>query len=277
MYGEVLQQHPASIAFARLAAQHLAGGSLAAALRLAQQGVSHHPGYISGWIVLARIQCAQHRFGDARRALANAAAQYPDNAAVAALRAMIDAAEMQMPTDHGILDAQRRVLSDEGLSVPQEKGPRRGVSKVDDLIPGMESFLVQSQGASPLDAVSRQHQDAGNMQTGGVSGEIDQINDPDERTELERLAHTLESARLSVSPVESDEKADPEWTELPHPVDYSTRPVTRTLAEIYVGQGNIHEAIEIYLTLCAKYPDNQDEYISRIADLRRMLDSQAGS
>ncbi len=268
----MLQQHPASIAFARLAARHLAEGDVAAALRLAQQGVSHHPGYTSGWIVLAQIQCAQHRYGDARRALANAEAQYPDNAAVAALRSLIDAAEKEMPADHGILDAQRRVIEEEGLNIPLDKGPRRGVSKVDDLIPGMESFLVQAQGASASDAVSRQHQDAGNMQTSGASSAVGPINDTDERTELERLAHTLETARLSVSPGESEERADPEWTELPRPMDYSTRPVTRTLAEIYVGQGNIHEAIEIYLTLCAKDPDNQDEYISRIADLRRMID-----
>ena len=269
-YETLLRLRPSSMVFARLAAMQLSNGMPAGALHLALEGVRHHPGYVTGWIVLARAHAALRHYQDARDAATRAASLHPANPTLLLLISDIQELEQTHPPDSSVPSSVlESPVQEEGQS--RQKMFGKNVSKRDDLIPGMEPFLAR-EGTSkppPESGIVAKEDDT------SLEGRPPGTAESAEENELERLAHALERARIP-SLHEEDASANDDNTAFrDETINLLSRPATETLAEIYARQGNLEEAIETYLTLCTQHPDKQDHYISRIADLRHRMDKEA--
>lgn len=100
----------------------------------------------------------------------------------------------------------------------------------------------------------------------------DEAQGPRSMDDLEQLASRLETARmpsLPVTPVDVG-NIDEEAQKIEE-VNLEKRPVTETLATIYMRQGKYQEAIEAYRVLRELHRERSYEFTSRIAELKRLL------
>lgn len=263
---ERLEVQPDSPVFARLADRYLDAGMPASALALLQEGMRHHPDYATAYVVAARALIMQRHYTEARSMLEHVERLQPDSPAARQLAESIPQLESSHPPD------TRALPRNESTSTVQQVAPRGGRKKArfssqQDLIAGSDALF----GIPPAPQPVPQPADADAAPLPDeASAPSPMPVEAQEQTELERLARALEFARmpaLDANDVFQDERE--EAPPLPDVVDVHARPVTETLAEIYVRQGRIEEAIETYLTLCVRHPDRREKFISRIADLQQ--------
>lgn len=90
--------------------------------------------------------------------------------------------------------------------------------------------------------------------------------------EIEQLARELEHAPKTLPPLEAEINRRPAANEQD---DSSRLLVSATLAEIYLKQGQIAEAIRMYRVLAEKNVDGAEKYRARLAELEEQLRSQS--
>jgi hypothetical protein len=206
----------------------------------------------------------QRHYTEARAMLEHVERLHPDSPAARQLAESIPQLERSHPPD------TRALPRNESTSTVQQIAPRGArkktrFSKQQDLIAGSDALFGIPPTSQPVPPIAE-----GGPFADEAAVPLPAPDEAQEQTEFERLARALEFARmpaLDANDVFQNERD--EAPPLPDIVDVHARPVTETLAEIYVRQGRIEEAIETYLTLCVRHPDRREKFISRIADLQQ--------
>lgn len=98
---------------------------------------------------------------------------------------------------------------------------------------------------------------------------------PKDSKELQnRIDDRFERLVSTVSKVKALDKKDPEGTETNKNNPETTLLVSETLAEIYVTQGELNEAINVYEKLIKRDPGKTDYYSKKIEEIRKSLNSK---
>lgn len=221
---EQLNKSPDSYCFARLAEVYLKVGLIDDALHVVRKGVSIHPGYISGQRVLSQACHAKGLNADA----------------LAALRVVTGA----LPEDVASQKLMGRLLAEEGdqaaacqaFRVALEFAPEDVECRIE-----LES-LTRSSGM-PLSAPEADEDTEEVIEDLEILEELEIFDEDELEQEPEPEPEHLETQ----APVEMAESQDP-------PVSHHDPLSTGTLAELYVSQGFIHKALEIYRTILADNP-----------------------
>lgn len=228
---EQLRANPDSFCFARLAEVYLNVGLVDDALHVARQGTARHPGYVQGHRVLAQACQAKGIADECRSALERVTAAVPEDR------------EAQMTLG--------RLYAAAGLDAQAQQVFRT----VQEFVPGD----VESQ--RELDALER------NSWGAGADGGYTIASDEDNEEILEEL-EILDADELEI--VEDEIIADDSGSEgqqaevmAAHHHDPLS---TTTLAELYVSQGFIPKALDIFRALLAADPANA-AVRNRIAEL----------
>lgn len=300
-----LDEHPASPLFTVLAELHLREGRLAEAMKLLAAGLTHHPLHPTARLLHARGCVMQRRYRDARAALTALMREMPACAAAVDLLEALKAIELEYPPlhlaaeDEGYtpppVDEQTTPSSrvEDLIPVPAHAAfsPRAfgatthrktrvpltghmtaphlptGAALPADLLevvlPDSPATYVPAEDSGACESTARE-------EAAGTDDALQNVPAED-AFDLERLAARLESARIPIMP---DAAAEQVATPEPSPqrsdrVNLQARPVTETLAAIYVQQGRIEEALAAYRVLAVRHPERIDEFARRIAELER--------
>jgi hypothetical protein len=251
--------------FARIAARYIDDGMPASALGILHPGIESNPEYVTGYVVAAKALITLRHYNEARAMLARAFTLLPECPAARTMLESIAELELTFPPDHGLLPDNESTAA---FSPAEKSGRQRTrLSRQEDLIGGTEDVFGSASGEQRQNEESRRDLPEPDIFRSDTETGVPGSN------ELERLARALETARMPA--LEADDVLQPEAEErfgLSESVDLHSRPVTETLAEIYVRQGKAEEAIETYLTLCVRHPERREEFISRIAELQRSME-----
>lgn len=300
-----IDEHPTSPLFTVLAELHLREGRLAEAMKLLAAGLAHHPLHPTARLLHARGCVMQRRYRDARATLTGLIREMPASTAAVDLLEALKAIELEYPPlrlaadDEGYtpppVDEQTTPSSrvEDVIPVPAHTAfsprafgattrrkplePETGVASSPHLptratLP--EDLLEVALPASPVTPASASVGSAAGQSAPATEADPNttrQIVPLEDEIDLERLAARLESARIPIMPDAVAEQAAPPDSSLQRPdqVNLQARPVTETLAAIYVQQGRIEEALAAYRVLAVRHPDRIDEFARRIAELER--------
>jgi tetratricopeptide (TPR) repeat protein len=232
-----LSKYPDSLCFARLSEVYLKVGLVDDALHTARQGVVKHPRYLSGQRALS-LACHAKGLNDE---------------ALSALKLVTEALPEDIPSQKLL----GRLSADAGAR--------------DDACQAFRTALE----FAPDDIESRIELEALEWSAGMVPSALETDEDDEEVIEDLALLEEIE--------VLDDEQSEPEFRAQdasPTPGTMSVPPhdplSTGTLAELYVKQGFIHKALEIYRAILA---DNPSDRITeeRIAELEVLESTPAES
>lgn len=299
-----IDEHPASPLFTVLAELHLREGRLAEAMKLLAAGLAVHPLHPTARLLHARGCVMQRRYRDARATLTALMREMPACAAAVDLLEALKAIELEYPPLHLAADDEGYTPP----PVDEQTTPSSRVEDVIP-VPAHTAFSPRAFGAAtrrkPLETApgsatgphlptgaalpaellevaapfapassAAAGDDSGRTAHGeGAAYSAAQQNAPaeDDGIDLERLAARLESARIPIMPDAAAEQVAPPDAapQRPDRVNLQARPVTETLAAIYVQQGRIEEALAAYRVLAVRHPERIDEFARRIAELER--------
>jgi len=226
---ERLTQNPDSYLFARLSDVYLKVNLIDDALHTAKQGVAKFPSYVAGQRALAMACHARGLVKECRAALEAVTSALPDDAEAQKMLA-------RLLVDCGDRDAAIKVLHVTLDFYPED-------AECSDELKALE----QSAHLPVEDVVAT----VSDVSATGLYQPVEEIcAEVDEIIDLTEDDIFIEEAETPVSaaPVQHDPLS------------------TATLAELYVQQGFIHKALEIYRTLHDEVPTNPD-ILSRIAEL----------
>lgn len=240
-YEERLAANPDSFCFARLAEIYLKVGLTDDALHVARKGVARHPGHIAGLRALALACHAKGLAAECRAALEQVAAAMPEDKEALILLGRLYAGS-------GNESAAIRVLNTALDLYPNDEECRF-------VLEAIERTMPQAAGAGFVPAAGRasdprEHRDA------------DYVAFDEEEEIIEDLdILDLDESDLFEEPPEEDEE-EPEQAEAVHYDPLSTT----TLAELYVQQGFVSKALDIYNSILADDPANSVA-LARVAEL----------
>ena len=244
-FEERLDKSPESFCFARLSEVYLKVGLLDDALHTARQGVAKHPAYLAGQRALA-MACHAKGFNDE---------------CLAALQRVTEA----MPEDHESLKLLGR-MSD---GIGDRNAARQAFQTVlefnpDDVECRLELELLDHAGAPVLSSNNfdeyDEYDDEEIIEDLEILEELDVLEEDESVSDFQFQETTSEAAPYASS-IE------------PHHDPLSTS----TLAELYVAQGFIHKALDIYHAILTADPSNCD-VSARVAELElQAADADAGS
>ncbi|HXE97445.1 MAG TPA: tetratricopeptide repeat protein [Dongiaceae bacterium] len=224
---EQLANSPGSFCFARLADVYLKVGLVDDALHTARQGVAKHPRYLSG-----------------QRALSMAChAKGLNDEALAALQLIAEA----QPEDSSSLKLLGRLYAETGNHDAACQAYRTVLEFAPDDVEcqlELESLEGSAEGAES--ALEPGEEDEGVIEDLDILEELDILEDDQPESGF----------RLQEAPPGPDAVAAPNHDPL----------ATGTLAELYVRQGFIHKALEIYRAMLAENPANR-AIADRVAEL----------
>ncbi len=235
-------KNPASILFARLADEMLKSGNVDRATEVCRKGLRYRPFYPTGHLVMGRCHMAAGRFEEARQAFHDTLALDQDNPAACWLLGRIERGmgfeERALRFFHCALafDPLSRVLVSEiGAVVQTEEEPGTDSGSADG--PGLL--------ASDETVANNDSRTAG----GNLSLPLPDL--PNQRGPGKDAAAASESD-AGIAPI-----------------------ATPTLAELYVAQGLIEEAIVVLAQVCEREPENE-QIKKRMKELRQMDGTCAG-
>lgn len=241
-----LAKSPDSFCFARLADVYLKVGLVDDALHVARKGVVKHPGYLSGQRVLA-LACHAKGLNDE---------------ALTALRRVADA----FPEDVASQKLLGRLCSESGDTAAAGRAFRTVLEFAPDDVEcrlELESLERLSGTAYEADADDE-----------SIIEDLELLDDEMTVPEEDDSAFEEEvSVQEEVSPEPEELFLDTAPEPVSAPAPHHDPLSTGTLAELYVSQGFIHKALEIYRAILA---DNPADLVTagRIAELE-VLDSSA--
>jgi len=226
---EQLVANPDSFCFARLAEVYLKVGLVDDALHVARQGTARHPGYVQGLRILAMASQAKGLVDECRSALERVTAA--------------------MPEDRDAQMTLGRMYAAAGFDAQAQKVFRT----ILEFVPG--------------DTESRDELDAFERRRVGVAAGSVMLSTEESGEEILEELEILEAEELEVVEEEISEDLESEHLQAetvatPHHDPLSTT----TLAELYVSQGFVAKALDIFRTLLAADPANV-AVSSRIAEL----------
>ncbi len=235
----MVKAHPLSPLFARLADGYLEAGDPERALQVCLEGLKNYPEYASAHVVLAKIYLAFRRYHDARESLKRSLDLLPTSMGAAELYRRSFALEKEFPSPDRFVSAREIVEAD---GIPEDVHRSRW-SEREDLIPGSGLFARPKSSAPSTPALPAR-----------------------EELDLESLAERLENARI---PIVEEEAAEPRSLQVQaKPDDIETRPMTETLAAIYVRQEKYAEAARVYEYLMRTHPEREADFADVIRQLR---------
>lgn len=222
-FEEQLAKSPNSFCFARLSDVYLKVGLVDDALHTARQGVAKHPGYMGG-----------------QRALAMAChAKGLDDECLAALKLVTVA----MPEDHQAQKLFGRLSAAAG----DKDAARRALETVLEFVPddlesriALESIEVSEEAVPPFAYADEDDEEI--IEDLELLEEIDVLEEDSEDFDFEEQEQEQEQEQLPTTEPETEARHDPLSTV--------------TLAELYVKQGFIHKALEIYKSILVDDPGN---------------------
>lgn len=237
----MVKAHPLSPLFARLADSYLEAGDPQRALHICLEGLKTYPEYVSAHFVLAKIYLAFRRYHDARESLKRTLELLPTSMGAAELYRRSFALEKEFPSPDRFVSA-REIVEADGIPSPEEVRRTRW-SEREDLIPGSGLFARPKSAAPPPASPPAR-----------------------EELDLESLAERLENARIPIVEEDATEAHSLQVTAMPG--DIETRPMTETLATIYVRQEKYAEAARVYEYLMSKHPEREADFADVIRQLR---------
>jgi len=248
---ERLAREPDSFCFARLSEIYLKVGLVADALHTARQGVAKHPGYLAGQRALAMACNANGLNEECRTLLEQVTAAMPEDTAAQKQLASLyiesgdKASAIRSYTtllDFRPDDAQSRAeleeLQQADAFEPPPVMPPAEAAEYDEKIAAEQEADVEED----AEAVAEKEIDQGVEKD--VEEEIYELSEDDVVHEEEEV--TVEDVELPAAPV----------AEVP-PADHHDPLSTLTLAELYEQQGFIAKALDIYRTILADDPSNE--------------------
>ena len=246
---EQLEKSPDSFCFARLSELYLKVGLVDDALYTARRGGAKYPAYLAGQRALAFACRAKGLNDDCLASLKLLTAAIPEDREALKLMAKLEA-------DAGDYAAARRALQ-----VVLEFFPDDAESREE-----FESFEFAF--TSPHSSFYMDEDDEEDiLEEIEIIEELDVFEEDQVEDQVEEKVEEEEKEEVEEKE-EEEEKVEVE-VELP-PVEVSHDPLsTGTLAELYVKQGFIHKALEIYQAILLDAPGNI-AVATRIAELEQL-------
>lgn len=240
-YEERLAANPDSFCFARLAEIYLKVGLTDDALHVARKGVAKHPAHIAGQRALALACHAKGLASECRAALEQVASAMPEDKEALILLGRLYAGS-------GNESAAIRVLNTALDLYPNDEESRLELELIERTMPQTAEAGFAPAVGSP--SAPREHQDA----------EYVVFDEEEELIEDQEILDLDESDMIEEQPEGGEE--EPERAGAAHHDPLSTT----TLAELYVQQGFISKALDIYHTILTDDPANSVA-LARVAEL----------
>lgn len=259
-YEDVLIKDPHSYCFAPLAEIYRKLGLLDDAINVAAKGCEVHPNYVGGFMALGRAFYEKGMKAESRAALEKVVSGTPDNHLAQKLLSQI------------YIESGNTALAEKALRTILSLYPDDVESQV--LLKTLERENVTAvEPASEFlgDNAVFIETDAGDLYTETLSEDNLDLEDAEIIEELTEEIEELEGEYL-------DGAANVEGTTIGSGLGDGERkdPLrTATLAELYVSQGMLTAASDIYRELLQTEPDNR-EYKNRLIEIREMLANEAG-
>lgn len=246
-YEELLAKDPNSYCFAPLAELYRKLGLLDDAISVAKQGCEIHPDYVGGYMALGRAYFEKGLKRESRDALEKVVKATPDNLLAHRLLSQI---YMEAEENSAAENALRAVLS----------------LNPDDL--EARVALDSLSGASAVKPASALGSGLGGGRFEGTDAVFADLADEE---------HILEDLEIIEELDEEEPAGEEEEALFGAPADVFAKEIdpfkTATLAELYVTQGFLDRAIDIYRELLGKDPHNA-EYKNRLTALNIALDKE---
>lgn len=246
-FEDTLAKDPASYCFAPLAEMYRKTGLLEDAISTAQKGTALHPEYVGGYMALGRAYLDKGLTAEALEALQRVVSFTPENMLAQKLLC-------QIYNDSGDNVLLRKTLAALVLLNPADTESRILLESL-DRVSGFESG--QSEGADFQVELIPEDEAAAGLE------ELDPLDEPAEILEL--CPDVAEDSFLSAE-IAYDAPEEDSGTE-----EYSSPGIhTATIAELYVAQGHLDQALDMYRELLEHAPANQ-EYRARISELEELI------
>lgn len=223
-YLAILSKDPGSMVFAPLAEAYRKAGLLDEAVATAQDGLKLHPNYVSGMVALGRAYFEKGMLIEARETLEKVHAIAPDNIIAANI---LEEIRKQWP-----------VVSGQGPEVgEQEEAEVKVEESAEEVTPGfeveeeLEPEVIEAAELEELEEVAEAEEEAAT-----VYGE-----------EITEELWTGETISEEVKVEEKEEEIRPK-----------KEITTSTIADLYIKQGYLDKAIDIYQTLYDANPYNEE-------------------
>jgi len=225
---ERLAREPDSFCFARLSEIYLKVGLIADALHTARQGVARHPGYLAGQRALAMACHASGLDQECRTILEHVAAATPEDVPAQKLLASLYVAAGDAVSARGVYTT----LLDFNPDDAQSKALQEELQLSHETVPAYDGIPSPAIVAGKLDVV--------------VEEDIYELSEDDVVYGDEEAEESFDAELEAVAPPAIDA-----------PLTIQHDPLsTQTLAELYVQQGFIVKALDIYRTILADDPAN---------------------
>jgi tetratricopeptide (TPR) repeat protein len=241
-----LSRRPFSPLFARLANQYLISDDEKKTIELCNLNLQHYPNYPTAHLVLAKCYAKKKDFFVALHHLKIAEKFLPNNSKLRQLHSEWEIlADISVPSD----------------SVEQISGNIQDQTEI--LTEQTEPVLEQIETSPQLEIT--QSPAAEIISEKGLPVEAVKTEEPHSILEKKLLNET--QVEIAVTP-QSIHKAAQDET-LPDEDDINNRIISKTLAEIYAGQGEYDEAIKMYRLLKRQRPEHKVEFDQRIEELEK--------
>mgnify|MGYP000852416941 CR=1 FL=1 len=303
VYEGRLKQEPSSYCFAPLTEVYLRAGLLDDALATARTGVARHPGYVAGQMALARVCHQKGLLEECRKALEVVTEAVPENVEAQRMLAQL---YREAGQDRAAARSLQTLLefspADMTARIELEALQRRAAELVEDeleLIEFTEEDIIEEGDLQPVPASAKPEpvlDDTLVERVKPVAGVIDDpwsILTPEppaagvlptvEPVEPPTVPSVWSMPEPPESEPESDSSADDPQSLWRQPLGSVTESqpaedplATSTLAELYVTQGFIDKAIEIYRAILERQPDNR-EAADRLALLEQQEEDTAAA
>lgn len=268
-YEDSLAKDPASYCFAPLAELYRRIGLVDDAIAVAQKGTELHPDYVGGHLALGRAYFEKAMIAESRSELECVVKFTPDNLlaqkllsqvyielgettlAQKALESLLEANPADSESRITLESLQGSALSGEVSVEILENGPDEWPRESPDYHIEVES-VVEGDDDAELELIEELYEEVLDDELTGIYATA--VDEP--------AAEHVDSQEESFSAAQNEETV----CEVPFK--------TATMAELYVSQGHLQEAIDIYSELTAEEPMNAG-YVARLASLQGTLGADA--
>ncbi len=248
-FEDTLSKDPASFCFAPLAELYRRVGMLDDAIAVAENGTAQHPEYVGGYLVLGRAYSDKGMTSQAREVLERVVRFTPENLLA------------QKCLSNIYIDSGENVLARKSLGALLTANPADTESRI------LLESLERTSGREPEATVKSDPDAAKSLSEQGESQVEFQPGDEDEDLVEIELIEELDGFEEGVSD-------SCRYEEVKGPSDFpgsDETPLsigirTATLAELFVAQGHLHQALEVYRDLVTCEPGNS-AYRIRLAEL----------
>jgi tetratricopeptide (TPR) repeat protein len=236
-----LKKDPESFCFSQLAESYLQVGLVDDALSVARSGVAIHPGYVAGQLVFAKACFRKGLQDDCKKALENVTSAVPENAEAQRMLARLYAESGRDDAAAQVLKTLLEFCPDDQMARAELDALQGGVMDDDlEIIEFTEADIIHDETESAPVVTSAVKHAAFEEPVPIVEEEPWQAEEAEEEA--------VQSGFMPEASVEKDPLT------------------TGTLAELYVSQGFISKAIEIYRDILQADPGNAT-VLARLAEL----------